>query len=148
MPADSDGASIQMLNPNTGRVTDLLDYLVPGFRAFIVAPGDLNQLNPLYPRRGDQPLQAMAHKFVGVSRFWCGVGCLDHASLLANAVFVYSIGGDISWQEGGSKFHAQMHISHGGVFSAGMKKPARSGLCLNAWSQSYLPEEAHRASVQ
>lgn len=105
-PADPDGAVFQVLDPYARGVADVLDDLAPGFRAFIVSPGNLDQLNPLHSGGGNYALQAMAHKLVGVSRFWCGVGCLDHASLLASTVFVHSIGGDISWQEGGRDFHA------------------------------------------
>ena len=68
-PADPDGAIIQMLDPYACGVADVLDDLAPGFRAFIVAPGYLHQLNPLYSRRGDYALQAAAHKLVGISWF-------------------------------------------------------------------------------
>ena len=68
-PADPDGTVIQMIDPDTGCVADILDDLAPGFRAFIVAPGYLDQLNPLYPGRGDQALQAAANKLVGISWF-------------------------------------------------------------------------------
>lgn len=105
-PADPDRAVFQMLDPYPRSVADVLDDLAPCFRAFVVAPGNLNQLNPLNARGGDQALQAAANKLVGISRFWCGVGCLDHASLLASAVCIHSIDADISWQEGGGKFHA------------------------------------------
>lgn len=105
-PADPDGAVIQMLNPDPGGVADILDNLVPGFRAFVVAPGNLDQLDPLDPWRGDQALQAAANKFVGISRFRCGVGCLVHASLLANTVCMHSIDAVMYWQEGSKKFHA------------------------------------------
>ena len=47
-PADPDGAIIQMFNPDSGCVADVLDDLVPGFRALVGAPGNLDQLNPLY----------------------------------------------------------------------------------------------------
>lgn len=105
-PADPDGAVIQMLDPYALGVTDILDDLVPSFGAFVVSPGYLDQLNPLNPRRGDQALQAAANKLVGISRFRCGVGGLDHSSLLASTVCIHSIGADISWQEGDRKFHA------------------------------------------
>ena len=85
-PTDPDGSVFQMLDPYPGGVADILDDLVPGFRAFIVASGNLDQLNPLYSRRGNYALQAVTNKLVGISRFRCGVGCLDHASLLANTV--------------------------------------------------------------
>ena len=68
-PADPYGAVIQMLDSDAGCVADVLDDLVPGFRAFIFAPGYLDQLNPLYPGRGDQALQAAANKVVGISWF-------------------------------------------------------------------------------
>lgn len=68
-PADPDGAVIQVLDPDADGVADVLDDLAPGFRAFIVAPGNLDQLNPLDPWRGDQALQAAANKLVGVSWF-------------------------------------------------------------------------------
>lgn len=97
-PADPDRTAIQMLDFYAGGVADVLDDLAPGFRALVVASGYLDQLNPLYSRRGNYALQAMAHKLVGISRFRCGVGCLDHASLLANTVCAYSIGADIYWQ--------------------------------------------------
>lgn len=87
-----------MLDPYSDGVADVLDDLAPGIRAFVVASGYLDQLNPLYSRGGDYALQAAAHKLVGISRFRCGVGGLDHASLLANAVCAYSIGADIDWQ--------------------------------------------------
>jgi hypothetical protein len=52
-PADPDGAVIQMLDPYAGGIADILDDLAPGFGAFFVAPGYLDQLNPLDPGRGD-----------------------------------------------------------------------------------------------
>lgn len=87
-----------MLDLDAGGITDILDDLAPGFRALVVASGHLDQLNPLYSRRGDYALQAMANKLVGISRFRCGGGCLDHASLLANTVCAYSIGDGHYWQ--------------------------------------------------
>jgi hypothetical protein len=68
-PTDPDGTIIQMLNPDAGGVANVLNDLVPGFRAFVVTPGYFDQLNPLYPRRGDQALQAPADKLVGISWF-------------------------------------------------------------------------------
>jgi hypothetical protein len=97
-PANPDAAVFQMLDPDAGGVADILDDLVPGFRAFVVAPRYFHQLDSLDPRRCDQALQAMAHKLVGISRFGCGVGCLIHVSLLANFVCIHSICTDISWQ--------------------------------------------------
>jgi len=73
-PTDPDGTIIQMLNPDAGGVANVLNDLVPGFRAFVVTPGYLNQLNPLHSGGGNYALQAMAHKLVGVSRFRYGVG--------------------------------------------------------------------------
>lgn len=46
-PADPDGAVFQVLDPYARGVADVLDDLVPGFRAFVVAPVNLYQLNPL-----------------------------------------------------------------------------------------------------
>lgn len=109
-PADPDGVAIQLLDSDAGCVADILNDLVPGFRAFVIAPGYLDQLNPLDTGRGDQALQAAAHKLVAIFRCGCGVGYLVHASLLANTGCIHSIGADKSWQEGGKKFHAQMHI--------------------------------------
>ena len=68
-PADPDGAIIQMLDPYACGVADVLDDLAPGFRAFVVASGNLDQLNSLYPGRSDQALQAAANKLVGISWF-------------------------------------------------------------------------------
>lgn len=85
-PADPDGAIIQMFNPYSDCVADVLDHLVPGFRALVVASGYLDQLDPLYSRRGDQVLQTTANKLIGIAWFRCGVGCLVHASLLAVTV--------------------------------------------------------------
>ncbi|AMS22141.1 hypothetical protein AYK59_19120 [Pseudomonas synxantha] len=68
-PADPDSAALQMFDPYASGVADILDDLVPGFRAFVVALGYFDQLNPLYPRRGDQALQASADKLVGISWF-------------------------------------------------------------------------------
>lgn len=90
-PADPYGAIIQMLDSYAGGVADVLDDLVPSFRAFIVASGDFNQLNSLHSRRGDYALQTTADKLVGVPWFGCWGGCLNHASLLANTVCAYSI---------------------------------------------------------
>lgn len=97
-PTDPDGTIIQMLDPYTSGVADVSDDLVPSFRAFVVAPGNLHQLNPLYPRGCDQALQAVAYKLVGLSRFRFGVGGLDHASLFSKTVCIHSICTDISWQ--------------------------------------------------
>jgi len=66
-PADPDSTVIQVLNPDTDGFADVLDDLAPSFRAFVVSPGYLDQLNPLDPRRGDQALQAAANKLVGIS---------------------------------------------------------------------------------
>jgi hypothetical protein len=109
-PADPDGAVLQVLDPDAGGVADVLEDLAPGFGAFVVAPGNLHQLNSLNSGRGNQALKAAAHKLVRISRFGCGVGRLVHSSLLASTVFIYSIGADIPWQELGNNFHAQMHI--------------------------------------
>jgi hypothetical protein len=94
-PADPHGAVFQMFDPYACGVADVLDDLVPSFRAFIVASGDLNQLNSLHSRRGDYALQTTADKLVGVPWFGCGVGCLVHASLLAIYVCIYSIVAEI-----------------------------------------------------
>lgn len=55
-PADSNGAVTQMLDSYSGGFADVLDDLAPGFRAFVVAPGYLDKLNPLYSRGGDYAL--------------------------------------------------------------------------------------------
>ena len=37
-PTDPDGPVLQVLDLDAGGVADILDYLVPGFRAFVLAP--------------------------------------------------------------------------------------------------------------
>lgn len=129
-PADPDGVAIQLLDPDAGCVADILNDLVPGFRALVGAPGNLDQLNPLDSGRGNDALQAAANKLVAIFRYGCGVGCLVHASLLANTGCINSISADISWQEGGKKFHAQMHILWG-VHSVRYEKARVGGLQAN-----------------
>ncbi len=68
-PPYPDGTIIQMLNPYAGGVADILDDLAPGFRTFVMASGYLDQLDPLYSRRGNYALQAIADKLVGVPGF-------------------------------------------------------------------------------
>lgn len=138
-PTDPDGSVFQMLDPYPGGIANVLDDLVPGFRAFIVAPGNLDQLNPLDSGRGDQALKAAAHKLVGISRFWCGIGGMDHSSLLASTVCIHSIGADISWQEVGRKFHALMHILW--WVHSGRHEKARVGRASREYGERRLPRQ-------